>query len=308
LERLVFEQAGAGTVTGVEVRRSDGAVEPISADLVVDCTGRVSKVRDVLVQRGYDAIDQFVLNIGISYTSGLFRAPVDAAGGYTALAVTPEAPAKRGGFVGRVKDDTWIVSLHTRFEKELPKTYDEMVAFAATLEVPDVADFLRRAALDGEIRSYRKGEAYWRRFEKATRFPEGLLVLGDAMASFNPIFGQGMSVASLQACVLADLLAARSAAGAGLEGLSSQFFPQAAVISRSAWSSSTAVDSAYEEVTGDLNPNAAQNTKVMRGLRRLLIDDPKLHADMVAVGQMTAPGDRFLTPELLERALAAADA
>jgi 2-polyprenyl-6-methoxyphenol hydroxylase-like FAD-dependent oxidoreductase len=275
---------------------------------VVDCTGRVSKVRDVLVQRGYDAIDQFVLNIGMSYTSGLFRAPVDAAGGYTALVVTPEAPAKRGAFMGRVKDDTWIVSLHTRFEKDLPKTYDEMVAFAATLEVPDVADFLRRAVLEGEIHSYRKGEAYWRRFEKATRFPEGLLVLGDAMASFNPIFGQGMSVASLQACVLADLLAARCAAGAGLEGLSTEFFPKAAVISRTAWSSSTAVDSAYEEVTGDLNPNAAQNTKVMRGLRRLLIDDPKLHADMVAVGQMTTPGDRFMTPELLERALAAADA
>ena len=63
----------------------------ISADLVVDCTGRLSKVRDVLVQRGDDAIDQFVLNIGISYTSGLFRAPVNAAGGYTVVAVTPEA-------------------------------------------------------------------------------------------------------------------------------------------------------------------------------------------------------------------------
>ena len=139
--------------------------------------------------------------------------------------------------MARVKDDTWIVSLHTRFEKDLPRNYDEMVAFAATMEVPEVADFLRRAVLDGEIRSYRKGEAFRRRFEKATRFPEGLLVLGDAMASFNPIFGQGMSVVSLQACVLADLLAARSAAGAGLEGLSSEFFPQAAVISRAAWSS-----------------------------------------------------------------------
>jgi 2-polyprenyl-6-methoxyphenol hydroxylase-like FAD-dependent oxidoreductase len=221
--------------------------------------------------------------------------------------VLPEPPRRRGGFVARVREDTWVVSLHTRFESVLPRTYDDMAAFADSIEVPEVAAFLRRATLDGEIRSFRKPEAFWRRYDKVKEFPEGLLVLGDATSTFNPIFGQGMSVAALQACALDDVLAARSAAGRGFDGISSEFFPPAMVISRAAWSSSTVVDSAYEEVTGDVNPNAAQNVKVMRGLRKLIVDDAKLHADMVAVGQMTAPGDRLMTPELLARALAAAD-
>jgi 2-polyprenyl-6-methoxyphenol hydroxylase-like FAD-dependent oxidoreductase len=314
VDRLLFSDAA--TVTGVEVRFADGTVEAIPADLVVDCTGRVSKVPQVLAQVGYDPIQQFTLNIGTSYTSALVRAPADAADGFEVLVVLPEPPAKRGAFVARLMDDRWIVSLHTRFESDLPKTYQEMVAFAETIEVPDIAAFLARAALDGErgergengeIRSYRKGEAVWRRYDKAERFPEGLLVLGDAMASFNPIFGQGMSVASLQACALDDVLTARAANNAGLQGISKEFFPLAATIARAAWNSSTAVDSAYQEVTGDRNPNAALTTKVMIGLRRLIVDDPQLHADMIAVGQMTASGDRLLTPERLARALAAAE-
>lgn len=115
-----------------------------------------------------------------------------------------------------------------------------------------------------------------------------------------------MSVAALQACALDDVLARRSAAGAGLEGIARDSFPPANAISRAAWGASTAVDSAYAEVTGDRNPNAAQNTRLMRGLRKLIVDDAKLHADMIAVGQMTSPGDKLMTPDLIARALAAA--
>ena len=309
LERLLFQDAGAeaGRVIGLEVRGTDGAIESITADLVIDCTGRVSKVPEVLVQRGYDPVQQFALNIGISYTSAIFRAPADAAGGFKSVAVLPEPPAKRGGFVAMLQDGAWIVSLHTRFEKELPKTYDEMLAFAETIEAPDVADFLGRATPESEIRSFRKGEAIWRRFDKLTRFPDGLLVLGDAMASFNPIFGQGMSVAWLEAGALDDVLAARSASGSGLDGISGEFFPAAMTVSRAAWNSSTLVDSAYDEVTGDRNPNAARNIHLMKGFRRLLHDDPQLHADMIAVGQMTATGDALFTPDRMARAMAAAE-
>ncbi|MFN0025607.1 MAG: FAD-dependent oxidoreductase [Acidimicrobiales bacterium] len=313
LERLVFDGAGSGgadapgRVTGVEVRGADGAVESITADLIVDCTGRVSKVTEVLTQHGYDPVQQFTLNIGISYTSALFRAPADAAGGFKVAIVLPEPPITRGGFVALVEDGLWMVSLHTRFERDLPRTHDEMVAFAETLEVPDVADFLRRATPQGDIRSFRKSEAVWRRFDKAARVPEGLLVLGDAMASFNPIFGQGMSVAWQEAVALDGLLADRSARNAGLHGLSAEFFPAAMPISRAAWSSSTLVDSAYEEVTGDRSPNVAQSLQLMKGVRRLLEDDPQLHADLVAVGQMTAAGDMLFTPERVARALAALD-
>jgi len=309
LARLLFDNGDhdEDRVCGVEIRRAHGPVETVAADLVVDCTGRVSKVPEVLLRRGFDPIQQFTLNIGISYTSALFHAPLDAAEGFAVVAITPEPPAKRGGFVARLHDETWIVSLHTRFEQPLPKNYDEMLAFAETFEVADVAAFLRQASLLGEVRTFRKTQAVWRRFDRAERFPEGLLISGDAIASFNPIFGQGMSVAALQACALDDVLTERLSNGSGLGGIAKDYFPLAAMISGAAWGSSTAVDSAYEEVTGDRNPKAAQNIKVMRGLRRLIIDDPKLHADVFAVGGLMKPGAQVMTPEVIARAIAAAE-
>jgi 2-polyprenyl-6-methoxyphenol hydroxylase-like FAD-dependent oxidoreductase len=113
LARLLFEHDGRGEnrVCGVELRRADGALESLEADLVVDCTGRLSKVPEVLMERGLEPIPQFVLNIGISYTSALFSAPADAADGFPVVVVLPEPPRKRGGFAARVRDDTWICFL-----------------------------------------------------------------------------------------------------------------------------------------------------------------------------------------------------
>jgi 2-polyprenyl-6-methoxyphenol hydroxylase-like FAD-dependent oxidoreductase len=181
-----------------------------------------------------------------------------------------------------------------------------MLAFAEGIEVPEVAQFLKKATLAGPVRTYHKPEATWRRYDKLTRFPEGLLVMGDAVASFNPVYGQGMSVALLQACALRDLLDARASDGRGLDGLAAEFFPKVMPISREAWNGSTLVDAAYEEVTGDTRPGTDQAILIMQAIRALLADDADLLRDYLGVGQMTTPAQALLTPERLGRAMAAA--
>ncbi len=138
-----------GSVTGVAITNADGTTETLEADLVVDCTGRGSKVRSMLVAHGYDEVPEFKINMGISYTSALMNAPADALGTDKNLVVLPNPPSKRGAFIGKVEGGNWLVSLHTRFEKDLPKTHDEMVAFAEGIEVPEVAAFLKKATVAG---------------------------------------------------------------------------------------------------------------------------------------------------------------
>jgi 2-polyprenyl-6-methoxyphenol hydroxylase-like FAD-dependent oxidoreductase len=299
-------QIEEGRVTGVSITNADGSTETLEADLVVDCTGRGSKVRAMLVAHGYDEAPEFKINMGISYTSALMNAPQDALGADKNLVVLPNPPNKRGAFVSKVEDGKWLVSLHTRFEKDLPKSFEEMQAFAAGIEVPNVAEFLKKASIAGEIRSYRKPDATWRRFDRLERFPERLLALGDAVTSFNPVYGQGMSVAWMQACALDDLLQARAAGSGSLDGLPAEYFPKAKAISAEAWNSSTLVDIAYDEVTGDKPQNAEQTLVFVRALRTLLADDPALHADYVGIGQMVNSNTVMVTPDRMARVMAAA--
>ena len=182
---------------------------------------------------------------------------------------------------------------------------DDMIAFANGIEAPDAVDFLRQAKVLTPIRSYRRIEAAWRRFDKEANVPDGLLMLGDSLANFNPIFGQGMSTAWLEAVALENLLSQRAAAGRGLDGLARDYFPEAARISKEAWSGSTLVDSAYPEVTGDLHPGSKQAVVYLRALRTLLADDPELHADYIGASQMTTPGALLRRPDRVQHVMAA---
>ena len=239
VESLSFDASGC--VNGLMVRAAGGTGEFLGADLVIDCTGHLSQTRENLSAHGYDVAQESKLKIGISYTSAVFEMPNEFSEGYALLAVLPDPPRKRGAFAAKIEGGRWLVSLHTRFEKQLPASRDEMLDFAGHIEVPDVTNFLSEAKIVGSVRSYRKLEATWRRYDKAERMPKGLLVLGDAMASFNPIFGQGMSVAWLQASALDEVLQARSADTRGLSGLANDFFPRASQITREAWNGSTLV-------------------------------------------------------------------
>ena len=295
-----------GGVDGVRVRSAGGSDEVVHADLVVDCTGRLSRTREDLDAGGFEAAPESSLKIGVSYTSAFFETTGAFSEDYAFLAINPDPPRKRGAFIAKTEGGRWHVSLHTRFEKELPTSRDEMLAFARAIETPDVANFLDAAKIQGPVRSYRKLEATWRRYDQAQRFPERLLVLGDAMPSFNPVFGQGMSVAWLQACALDQALQDRSAAGRGLSGLAADFFPSAAQISREAWNGSTLIDSAYEEVSGDRRPGTEQRLLYLRALRTLLNEDPELHADYIGAGQLIVPGSKLMREDRKARIAAIA--
>ena len=240
LENLVF--TGEGRVCAVMAQTIGKASERVNADLVVDCTGHLSKATDILSAGVAHTVPTFRINIGISYTSAIYDAPDGAADGSKGFVVLPSPPNKRGAFVSLIEDGKWLVSLHTRFERKLPATQEEMIEFASEIETPDAADFLKQAKVLTPIRSFRKLEAAWRRFNKVANLPDGFLLVGDSMASFNPIFGQGMSTAWLEAVALEELLSQRAADKRGLEGLASEYFPEAARICKEAWNGSTLVE------------------------------------------------------------------
>ena len=233
-------------VTGVRVvATADAATEEcLSADLVVDASGRGSRMPAWLQALGYPSPAEEHVRIDVSYTTRLYRRrPADLAGDFAAI-ISPTPPGRRAGVILAQEGDRWIVSLGGYLGEEAPTDEPGFVAFARTLPAPEIYGVIRDAEPLSEPAVYKFRASQRRRYEALARFPDGLLVFGDAICSFNPIYGQGMTVAALEALALGDGLTQ------GPDGLARRFFARAGALVDIPWSIAVGSDLRFPEVEG----------------------------------------------------------
>jgi 2-polyprenyl-6-methoxyphenol hydroxylase-like FAD-dependent oxidoreductase len=238
-----------GRVTGVVV---DGKPRP--ADLVVDCSGRSSRIAHALAAS--HVLDPPVTTVGIDigYTSFfLRRTPEDFEG---KLLVSIENPGSfRGGAVVPVEGDRWQVTLSGVHGDVPPATDDEVVAFAETLSTPAVAQLIRHCERVSAIETYRFPSSRRRHYEKVRALPPGLVTLGDASSSFDPIYGQGMTSSALQAAALEAVV---GRIGVLSDDLPKRFHRTAARIIEAPWRIAVGGDFGHPATVGDRPVGTAQ--------------------------------------------------
>ncbi len=238
--RMNDERSAVG---GVEVRDDDADYREYRADLVVDATGRASKTPRWLDRNGYPTPPVDEVGIDLAYSTALIERPV---GDNRVFFVTPDPPRTRGVGVFPAEHGQWLVSAFGMHGDHPPTDPDGFRDFVASLPGLDIAGLLESQRwLSEEVAHYPLPSNRRLRYETLDRFPDGLVVIGDAVASFNPIYGQGMSVAALEALQLHHTLAE-----GGTEAIGPRFFDRIETPVDVPWNTAVGGDFAFAETTG----------------------------------------------------------
>lgn len=243
--RAVGLLANGGRVTGAMVERARGG-ETVSADLVVDATGTWSQTPSWLAALGYEPPPTQRRTGTHWYVTAMFARPVTWHDRDDFWLIFPTSPGTRSGLLSPGAATTWKVSVAGTAADTPPRSHAEVVAYAATLADPMIANEIAEAVPLGRTTLFRKSPATWRHYEHIGRRLAGLLPIGDAMASLDPLYGQGISVATWQAATLADLL---ETAAPDPRRLTSAYLDAASRACRSAWELGPAMnDIAHDRV------------------------------------------------------------
>jgi 2-polyprenyl-6-methoxyphenol hydroxylase-like FAD-dependent oxidoreductase len=230
-------------VTGVRLADRAGDSEHcLTADVIVDATGRGSRTPAFLEAIGYERPAEDHVVVRTTYASQLMRIPPGAVERMVIIGAAPGRP--KGMFLSSYENDQWMFTVWGMLGNEPPAELAGMVDFASDYAPPHVLAAARAGEPLGDVVRHRMPSSQWRRYDKLRRFPDGLLVCGDAICSFNPVYGQGMTVGALDAVALRECL--RS----GTRDLPRRYFRRAAKSIAVAWQMAAGNDLAFPEVEG----------------------------------------------------------
>ena len=174
-----------------------------------------------------------------------------------------------------------------------------MLDCAAELAPSHVGQALREADPIGEVARHRLPSNRWRRYDQLDRIPDGLIVIGDAICSFNPVYGQGITIASLEALVLRDCL------NEGQRNLAQRYFAATAKQIRVAWEMATTSDLALPEVEGTRTLSTRLTNLYTEGVLTAAEVDVVVAEQFWKVLNFVDPPGRLMQPALLARVAAA---
>jgi 2-polyprenyl-6-methoxyphenol hydroxylase-like FAD-dependent oxidoreductase len=289
--------ADRNRVTGVRVvNRDSGAEQELTADLVIDAMGRGAHTPNLLESLGYGRPIEDRIVMRTCYVSQPLRIPPGIVEQLVAVGAAPGRPT--GMFLLGYENDTSIFTVFGMVGHEPPGDLAGMLSFAQEYTPAHVLAAVRAAEPLGEVIRHRMPSSQWRRYDKMRRFPEGLLVCGDAICSFDPIYGQGMTVSALDAVALRDCLV-RSR-----HDLARRYFRAAAKSIGVAWRMGAGSDLAFPEVQGRRSLSMRMTNRLADWVLTACESDAVVVEKFFRVNNLIDPPVRLMHPSFISRVAA----
>lgn len=290
--------ADRSRITGVRVvDRAGGAPREMTADLVMDAMGRSAHTPALLENLGYGRPPEDHISMHTTYVSQPLRIPPGTLTEKMAL-ISPAPGRPRGMFLVGYERDTWIFTVYALAGHEPPRDLAAMLSYAEGYGPAHLLAAVRAGEPLGPVVQHRMPSSQWRRYDKMRRLPDGLLAIGDAICSFNPIYGQGMSVAAL------DAMALRACLRHGVTALPRRYFRATAKAIGVAWRTGATSDLAFPEVQGRRTPSMRVTNRLVERVLAASESDAMIGTQFFRVTGLLDPPTRMIRPSFLYRVAA----
>jgi 2-polyprenyl-6-methoxyphenol hydroxylase-like FAD-dependent oxidoreductase len=283
VERLIYRNQRVGGV----VYEHDGGSHPVTADLVVDTGGRGAHALRWLKELGFPVPRETSIGVDVAYASTKYEIPNYSEPEKLLAANVTGFPNL--GAMEEIEGNVFHLTVGGRFGDYPPVDEAGFLAFTKSLYTPMLYELVKDAKRISEITPHRFPTAMRRHYERLETFPEGFLVLGDAVCSFNPVYGQGMSSAALQAEALQELLIERAQAVARLGGLPQEFFARAAEVVSTPWTLAANADFVYPQTKGERPKDLEEGASYFMALEALSAEDVKVQTLVAEVLNLVRP-------------------
>lgn len=291
--------------TGVRIqaRRGGATEEVIAADLIVDASGRGSRLPEWLAALDYPAPEETVVDAQAGYATRIYRRPAHFAASWKAIYSIPQAPHRsRGCIVAPLEGERWQMTLTGMNGDHPPTDATGFEAFARTIPVPELHRVLSQAEPLGEAVGFRHGANRLRHYERLSRHLEGVLAIGDAVYALNPVYGQGMTVAALGAVALDELLGSlRRHPADNPTGLARRFQRTLAKVNTGPWQMATGQDLRWPAAGADYKPDPV--TRLVQGyfgrVLAAMVENGELAAAFARVQNMLASPASLFHPRIV---------
>ena len=308
----LLTNASRAKVAGVSVRFRDRHnqaythTQNLNADLVVDASGKVSKTPQWLKSLGYEPPQETTIKAFVGYASRIYEGSgklSDTAPVFVSL----EPPLRtRGGAIFPIEGNRWLASLGGGDRDYPPADEAGFLEFARSLPTPTIYDAIKDAEAITPVYSYRGTENRLRHYEGLVRYPENLIIIGHAVCAFNPIYGQGMTVAALDAQMLNECLQKQRERypEGDLTGFARQFQQKLAKLHTIPWTFAISQDSRYRGSTGaKLNLATRLTIDYMDLVLKVLVSDAKVCQAFLEVLHMIESPAILFHPSIAVKAI-----
>jgi len=303
---ILFAPDGS-RATGVRVDNAGGQTREMKTDLVIDASGRGGLTLDLLRGVGREVPPETVIGVDIGYASATYEVPPGIDRPWKGVLTFPQAPqSARGALMLPQEGGLWLLSLGGRGNDKPPGDEAGFLDFAGHLRTATIHEAIRGARRVGEIHRFVFPRSRWRHFDRVSDFPHGFLPIGDAVCTFNPIYGQGMSVAAQEALVLRRVLGGGTGGplGRGIRSdLAVAYFEALVPILETPWAMAAIPDFIFPQTLGDRPRDFARMVKVGFALQRLAARRPAVHRLMIEVQHLLKSRSAYKTPLLMAQLL-----